>query len=286
MAKIKIKSFANKDDQYKWLVENLPALNAQRRSEPKKADPLMFVSYAIDERGERIKAESNDSGTQEATTDTGVIKVRCVINTTNLLDSHCDVHLPGIWKKSIQELKQMFLCYEHTLTYKGILSDEIKVYTKKISWKELGFDFEGETEALVFDVVMKKEFIYEENRFMYDRYKAGKVYNHSVRMQYIKEYFCLNSEDANATQYKENWDKYRPMVANGEDADARGWFYAVTEAKIIEGSAVVRGSNCATPTMEVEDCEDKGQADNNSLDNTEENEPPQGTQKSYYQGLI
>ena len=285
MANIKIKSFANQKDQFKWLVENLPALNAQRRAEPKKSDAFMFVSYAIDERGERIKA-TVESETPEETADTGVIKVRCIINTTNLLDSHCDVHLPGIWKKSIQELKQMFLCYEHTLTYKGILSDEIKVFTKKFTWKDLGFDYEGETEALVFDVMMKKDFIYEENRFMYDRYKAGKVYNHSVRMQYIKECFCLNSDDPNATQYKENWDKYIDQVANKDDAMSRGWFYAVTEAKIIEGSAVVRGSNCATPAMEVEECEDKGQADNTSLGNENPEPPIDGTQKSYYQGLI
>lgn len=286
MTKIKIKSFANKEDQFKWLIDNLTALNAQRRSEPKKADAFTFVSYAIDERGERLKADNTEVENQ-TTEDTGAIKVRCIINTTNLFDSHCDVHLPGIWKKSIQELKQMFLCYEHTLTYKGILSDEITPYTKKFTWKELGFDFEGDTEALVFDVILKKDFIYEENRFMYDRYKAGKVYNHSVRMQYIKEYFCMNSTDPNATQYKDNWDKYRPMVANGDDVDARGWFYAVTEAKIIEGSAVVRGSNCATPTLEVEDCEDKSQAEDNSLEGKQKEEPLiESTPKSYYSSLI
>ena len=51
---------------------------------------------------------------------------------------------------------------------------------------------------------------------------------------------------------KANWDKYYPMVANKELADQKGFFWAVTEAKVIEGSAVVKGSNECTPVMEIE----------------------------------
>jgi hypothetical protein len=52
--------------------------------------------------------------------------------------------------------------------------------------------------------------------------------------------------------YKEeyaNWVQYAPMVANIADAEAQGFFWAVLEAKVIEGSAVVKGSNIITPTL-------------------------------------
>jgi hypothetical protein len=71
-------------------------------------------------------------------------------------------------------------------------------------------------------------------------------------MQYVQILLCINSEEKYYTEEKTNWDKYYPMVANKDVADERGCFWAVTEAKIIEGSAVVIGSNGATPTISVE----------------------------------
>ena len=250
MAKIKIKKFDDKADQFKWMADNQVTLKAQRRAEPKKSDAISFMSFAIDEKGERLAVKAKADTTQEEVINEDVLKIRCIINTTNFFDSHSDVHQVGIWKKSLKETAMLLLCYEHEMTYKGILSDEVTAYTKNYTWKELGFPYDGETEALVFDCVLTKDNITDDKKFMFDRYKNGKVYNHSVRMQYIKEYWCLNSEEAYATQYKENWDKYITSVANQDDAIANGWFYAVTEAKIIEGSAVVRGSNSATPAIE------------------------------------
>ena len=50
---------------------------------------------------------------------------------------------------------------------------------------------------------------------------------------------------------KKIWDKYYPVVANKEIADECGYFWVVTEAKVIEGSAVPIGSNQATPTLNI-----------------------------------
>lgn len=271
MGKLKIKSFATKEEEFKWLAENQVSLKAQRKAEPKKTDSLSCISYAINERGEKVTAKENeDEGSDDL--DNGVLKIRCVINTTGLFDSHCDVHIPGIWKKTLQENKYMYLCQEHELTFEGIIAEgnSVKAYTKNYTWKELGFDFEGTTEALVFDAIIKEC----DNEFMFKKYKEGKVRNHSVRMMSIKEYFCMNSTDASYAQYKDNYDKYISYVANKDAVEQRGWFYAVTEAKAIEGSAVVRGSNYATPTLEVTE-DNKNQADNS----LELPEPPKGTRK-------
>ena len=79
-------------------------------------------------------------------------------------------------------------------------------------------------------------------------------------MRYVDIFMCVNSGEQWAKEEKENWDKYYPEIINKDVADSMGYFWAVTTAKIIEGSAVVKGSNYATPTISVK-----------------EQEPPKGT---------
>jgi hypothetical protein len=87
---------------------------------------------------------------------------------------------------------------------------------------------------------------------MFNLYKKGRVLNHSVGMRYVKMFLCIDSNEAYYSSEKSNWDKYYPQVVNKEVADEKGYFWAVTEAKVIEGSAVVKGSNEFTPVMEIE----------------------------------
>ncbi|KGT09539.1 hypothetical protein NV63_06850 [Elizabethkingia anophelis] len=65
---------------------------------------------------------------------------------------------------------------------------------------------------------------------------------------------------------KENWDKYYPSIVNKDDVDERGYFWAVLEQKIIEVSAVPRGSNPATPTISVEPVSDTSTKSDPSTD--------------------
>jgi hypothetical protein len=186
-----------------------------------------------------IKAEAGDS-----------IQVRAIINTTNLMDSHKDVHLPGLWKKSLQESdRRLMHLQEHKMEFDKIISDkkDLKVYTKTYSWKELGVKLEGNTEALVFDSTVKQK----RNPYMFGMYKDGNVDNHSVGMQYVKMLMAVNDEEYQ--QEFENWEKYYPEIANKEEADNTGYFFIVKEAKVIEGSAVPIGSNWATPTLDIKE---------------------------------
>lgn len=251
MKRLVIKSFGNTDEQLKWLFNNREELKAQRKSISKEADSISFVSFVVDEKGERLK-------TEDIPADTDKIKVKVVINTTGLFDSHSDVHIPGLWKKSLSESKIFYLVNQHAFNFNGILSDEVKAYTEEIEWKELGIKgLEGKTQALVFEAVLDKNsawFENTENKKLFNLYKSGKVRNHSVGMRYIKDYFCINS-DAYEEEYK-NWQKYIEYVANKDEVEKRNYFWAVTEAKIIEGSAVVRGSNWATPTISAEEIKD------------------------------
>lgn len=285
MSKLILKELESRKEELKteqevfnWLVENQAFCKTLRKSESKFSDgmPLEFISYAINEKGEMLKAENNS--TDNPVEDTGKLKVKCIINATNILDSHRDLHVNGIWKNSLKQKQILYLVQEHDLSFKGIISDQVKAYTQIFTFKELGYDYDGDTECLVFDCIIEKE----RNPFMYEQYKKGYVRNHSVRMQYVKEFFCLDSDDPEHFQFKENHDKYSKMVANKEALTNYKWFYAVIEAKIKdEGSPVVKGSCFATPTLEVTQIKNKLQTE---MPFVEKNEPPVSTQEAPEQG--
>jgi hypothetical protein len=71
-------------------------------------------------------------------------------------------------------------------------------------------------------------------------------------MRYVKLFFCYNSDLPEYSSDKQNFDKYYPMVLNKDEADKSGYFWAVTEAKNVEASAVVKGSNFLTPVLSIE----------------------------------
>ena len=172
--------------------------------------------------------------------------VKAVINTTNVIDSHDDVHLPGLWDKSLKENKNIMHLQEHQMKFDSIISDckDLKARVETKHWKELGFGFKGDTQALIFDSTVKKS----RNKYMHTQYAEGHVKNHSVGMRYVKLSLAINDEDAGSNF--DTWEKYIDQIANKEIAEAQGYFWAVKEAKVIEGSAVPIGSNQFTPTLE------------------------------------
>lgn len=104
----------------------------------------------------------------------------------------------------------------------------------------------SKVEVLIYEAVISKE----RNEEMFKQYLNGWVLNHSVGMRYFKILFCYNNDDASYTQEKENFDKYFEQILNQDDV--KEYFWAVLEAKNIEGSAVVKGSNFLTPVLSVE----------------------------------
>lgn len=228
---------------FDWLIANKSTIIAQKKYEVKRGDAVSYLNSIETDKGRTVKANTPIS---ESKTELEVVSV---INTTNWLDSHKDVHIDGIWKKSLQENATPYLLQEHSMTFTGIISDEVKAYTKRISWRSLGMDQDGYTEALVFESKIQKD----RNPYMFDQYRLGRVKQHSVGMRYVKIEMAINDEDY--PSYKAVWDKYIDKIANKEEAEAEGYFWAVTEAKAVEGSAVPLGSNRMTPTRSVKNIE-------------------------------
>ena len=256
------REFSNKEELFKALRENKNTLIAQKKMVTKFADAV--ISYVELDR-KQAEAIKEDNSTNE---DVSKLKAKLVINTTNLMDSHSDVHFKGIWNKSVKEQKNILLLQEHQMKFNSIISDNVTASVKKMSWNKLGYDFEGDTEALIFDSEIEKE----RNEFMFKQYSKGYVKEHSVGMRYVKLDLAINSESKYDVEEKAIWDKYIDEIANKEVAEAQGYFWAVTEAKIIEGSAVVKGSNYATPTISIE-------AVKNSTSEEQKEEPTVVTQK-------
>lgn len=240
---MKIPYFASKKELFEFFRENKAALYASKTFQPKFSDPLGASLFNQESDGSIVKAVTNPE-----LLNLDSFKVSAAINTTNIRDSHKDVHFPGIWKKSLKESRDIYLLQEHKLTFSGIISDKVKASAVKMPWSELGFKYPGETEVLLFDSEIEKL----RNEYMAEQYAKGRVKNHSVGMRYMKLFLALNSESKFDKEEKAVWDKYIDQIVNKEECLEDGYFWAVTEAKVIEGSAVPLGSNFATPTISVE----------------------------------
>jgi hypothetical protein len=250
-------------ERLKEIIANKDKLIAEKIGKEKHADGVIGSPVFI-----TTKAVGGDE-----------LRVKIVVNTTNLMDSYDDVHLPGMWDKSLKENRDVKHLQEHLRAFDKVIADgdDLKAYTQMFEWMELGVDYQGKTQALVFESTIKPK----RNPFMYDQYRNGYVKNHSVGMIYVKVLLAVNDEDYAAEH--EAWEKYYPLVANKELADERGYFFVVKEAKLVEGSAVLWGANSVTPTLEITEPQ------KSTLD-----EPPAGTHpepqkdtlKEFYYQLI
>lgn len=230
---------------FKFLVENKAALIAQKKFEIKQADAISTYIEYVDKKG----AGSKKAAMAGISSDATKLKARLIINTCNLFDSHSDVHITGLWGKSLSETMLLYLLQEHKMQFDKIISDDIIASAKTLSWKSLGAPYAGSTQCLVFDAIIDKK----RNAFMFDQYLQGYVKNHSVGMRYIKMYLCISEVSPSWSAENDNWDKYYPSIINKEDVDEQGYFWAVTEAQLVEGSAVPLGSNWVTPTQSIEE---------------------------------
>lgn len=255
------REFTSKEDMFKALAENKSAIIALKKAAVKFSDGFDFGYVESTDKEEVIKANA-----PIINPDLSELKVKVVMNTIGIYDSHGDVHIKDIWKRTLSHSNKKLHLQEHKRSFEAVISNDAEAYVKTVSWKSLGAEYEGSTQALIFETVVKAS----RNPVMFEQYKNGWVNNHSVGMQYVELHMCINSEERWSEDYKKNWDKYIDFVVNKEDVEASGYFWAVTEAKLVEGSAVLFGSNFITPTLENNM--------KNELDSpSEDNDPPQGT---------
>lgn len=191
-----------------------------------------------------------------------------IINTTNYMDSHSDVHLSGLWNKSFSEQKgKIYYVADHDLSIKSIIAfkEDVEMMLIDTTFKELGYNLEGSTQALVFKIAKDKIQLEQAKQII----ESKRDIQHSVRMRYINIKLAMNSTNPDYAENKQVFDQYLPLIANKEKAIEQGYYYAVTEAAISkEGSMVPFGSNDITPLIQKKPSKDTSHKQLPSKDTT------------------
>lgn len=265
---LKGKSFETKEEMYSALKSAKADIVALKKSAIKFSDAVdFFVKSILEDTG---VAKSAEGSAKLAYGDC----IYPVINTTNYLDSYDDLHIPGLWDKSVEAQQgKTYLIINHDLSLGNVIGypKDVELMLKTLPWSQLGRGYEGETQALIF----KTKLTEKSNQAAYMAYRDGEDIQHSIRMQYVKIELAINDSGDNYKDEKAVFDKYINQIANKGKAIEQGFFWAVTEAKIYkEGSAVLFGANDATPTLY--DLETKEDQPPTSTDITE---PPTSTQE-------
>lgn len=245
------KSFDTKEQMFIELKANKDKIIKLKKTSIKHSDPFVATYKGL----EIIKDEEG-----KATVKVGDF-IYPVINTTNYFDSHGDVHINGIWDVSARDQKgKIHYVINHELEIGKVIAypNDVEPQIVEMTWKELGYDFSGPTQALVFKALLSEA----SNEDFKKAAIQGVPLQNSIRMQYISMTLCVDSDSDDFKQERENFYKYLPDIANKQDVLDEGYYWAVTEAKIyLEGSAVLRGSNPITPLLTVDPSKQDSQKD-------------------------
>lgn len=229
-------------DLHRFLIENKQALIAQKKSIIKNTDAISFAPALFNVKdGQAVKAAA-ESVPPDATS----IRVKVVANTAYWCDSQMDVLLPDCWKTSIKERKGLIPhLHDHIHSTDAEVGDVANIYSQDMSLTELGLAKAGTTQSLIFETDIKKSY----NEKVFNKYKNGKAKQHSIGLQYVKIELAVNDEESE--KEFDFWNKYIDKVINREEVEAKGFFWVVSEIKLLENSVVLFGSNQLTPTLDV-----------------------------------
>lgn len=174
-------------------------------------------------------------------TDTETQLYRTIVaNTYNFMDSHDDVHLNNVFKKTISETKKLFLLHDHKFERTAQIGAITKSYEQTGTFKDFGYDSDKETMALLQDVIIEQH----RNKSIFNDYKVGQADQHSVGMYYVK--IDAAYDDKSDKEAFELYKRVLPLIGNSEEVEKQGFFFAVAEAKLKETSSVLEGSNPLT----------------------------------------
>lgn len=176
----------------------------------------------------------------------GTLLVKVIGNACWWFDSDYDVLIDDSSKKTIEQRKFMIPhLHDHVHKLEAQLGDVLDVYLENIAIRKLGFNKSGSTQC----IVMETKLIREYNPKVFDLYKANKVNQHSIALQYVDLEIAINDEESEK-EY-DFWKKYFKKIINQDIVEEKGFFFVVKEIKLMENSAVLFGSNELTPTLET-----------------------------------
>lgn len=263
------KDFSTQKEFQDYLFQNKSLFISKKRDTAKHSDP---ISGAFETKGSFVDKSEASSNKNNDT-------VKIVANTYNWLDSHGDVHQKNIFKKSINENKgKIWHLHDHLKQITAQVGRIQKIEEVEIEWKKLGVDLEGTTTSLLVESKLDKNL----NPEIFNLYKSGEINQHSVSMNYTKIELAVNVDiDESSTEEEKEarklWEDVYPTLGNPEEADKKGYFWVVKEAKLTEVSCVLVGSNPLTPTLKEK---------KPSKDTSNKTEPSKDTQETFLMNFI
>lgn len=195
-----------------------------------------------------------------------------VVNSSNILDTHTDMHVENNWEKTVKEQQgKVYLVFDHTLKRSEIIAmkQDVEMFTAKIPFALIGKKYEGDTYCLIYKV--KKSAIINEDAKNW--LEKGYDLEASVRMQYMDIDIAIDTKDEEMTKEKATFDAYFPLIANKDDFTSITYFWIIKQAKnVMESSLVMFGSNSATGRIQ-----ENTEPEKSTLEDTE---PTKDTPKS------
>lgn len=190
------------------------------------------------------------------------------VNTAKILDSHKDLHVNGIWNKTVREQQgKNYLVMDHKLEMSKTIvkKEDIEMFVAEVPFSALGKAYFGSTQALIYKFEKTKVI----NDFAKEWIESGSGIEASVRMQYVDIKLAMNSQMEEDEEEYKTYLQYVDQIANKTDFESIDYFWVVKEAKnIAESSLVLQGSNPVTGNLKM---------NIEPSDDTHKQEPPTGT---------
>lgn len=168
------------------------------------------------------------------------------VNTTNILDSHDDLHVNGIWNTTVKDQQgKNYLVDTHSITIDTTIvkKEHIEMFVATVAFEALGYPYKGDTQVLVYKF-RKDQVIHDKARYWLE---SGDEIQASVRMRYVTIEFALDSNAPEDEVFKKRYVEYLGKIANRQDFDYIPYFFIVKEAiNQRESSLVPFGSNHVT----------------------------------------
>lgn len=233
------KVFTDKMDQSRFIKSHIDQMKAIKKEQYKTDSEIVLKSGLITGN---FKPEIGN-----ITSD--IIEIKAIINTTNVIDSHMDLHLQGIWNKTVKDNPYSHHLKQHERVFESVLSSKARSYNETMKFSDIGINSDMMMDANINHFLLNKN----EHSFMFAKYINGEVTQHSVGMMYVNYDIAYYDEDSEKEM--KFFNEMKSLAINPEVAEEAGYVWVHTEARKREGSAVVFGSNPITPTLYVKDYE-------------------------------
>lgn len=269
MSRIKLPDFENKKQAFKYLRDNHDKIISLKSAEPIKSEEcslgcsgLSMSKDSIEKyektEGEQIKDSSHIKADPIGTLKEGEIKVKAYANVIGWCDSHYDVLIKDSAKKTIKDKgasnKQLiYHLKNHGRTTDDVIGKHVKMSLEDIELNQFNIVSDiKQTQVIIGESVVSEAY----DQKCFKLYADNEIKQHSIGLMYIKMFFCMDSDEDEDAMYKENFDRYFPEVINKEKVKESGYFWAVTQIRLLEYSAVLWGSNELSITADYEPSED------------------------------